>query len=76
MKANNDDIKCHLKKISSCEHYGYLMDCPLVTLLFLSAYVWLFPPPPPAPPPHLITWLNVRRQLLTLLGQNIVPYSG
>lgn len=71
MKANNDDIKCHLKNISSCEHYGYLMDCPLVTLLFLSAYVWLFPLLPP-----LITWLNVRRQLLTLLGQNIVPYSG
>lgn len=71
MKANNDDIKCHLKKISSCEHYGYLMDCPLVTLLFLSAYVWLFPLLLP-----LITWLNVRRQLLTLLGQNIVPYSG
>lgn len=70
MKANNDDIKCHLKKISRCEHYGYLMDCPMVTLHLLSAYVRLlfFSP--------LITWLNVRRQLLTLLGQNIAPYSG
>lgn len=41
MKANNDDIKCHLKKISRCEHYGYLMDCPMVTLHLLSAYVRL-----------------------------------
>lgn len=47
MKANNDDIKCHLKKISSCEHYGYLMDCLTATLHLLSTYMWLhcfFPP--------------------------------
>lgn len=68
MKANNDDIKCHLKKISSCEHYGYLMDCLTATLHLSSASVRLLPP-------RLIAWLNVRIQLLTLLGRNIAPYS-
>lgn len=39
MKANNDDIKCHLqKKTSSCVHYGYVMDCLMVTLQLLSGY--------------------------------------
>lgn len=46
MKANNDAIKCHLKKISSCEHYGYLMDCPMVTRHFLTVCACgSFPPP-------------------------------
>lgn len=68
MKDNND-IKCHLQKISSCEHYGYLMDCPIVTLHFLPGSVRLLFP-------SLITWINARKQLLILLGQNIAPSQG
>lgn len=70
MKANNDDIKCHLQKnFQLCalwlcnglpDGHTAVVVCVHTASFFLS----------------LVTRLNVRRQLLALLGQNIAPYSG
>lgn len=61
------------QQVSSCEHYGYLMDCLMVTLNvpFVKAQCSL----PPRLNGFIVPWWNVRRQLLIWLGKSIALSS-
>lgn len=62
-----------ISKNSSCVHYSYLMDCPMVTLHLFTVHVLnLFF----KKKKNLVTWFNVIKQLLALLGLSTALYSG